>query len=142
MKRYYCSKCNRYHNVNSKIGKQHLKYATYQNLPPSELQKAIEKRIEFHGVPPDRLIRLPIESRQIPSVLVVLGELYAIEYIPKTPTGKTTKKVVRFRHVSGDIGGGVKIGRPPLLCTDPEGKNLYIIKPKDCYMCVYDWIYG
>jgi hypothetical protein len=143
MKRYYCSKCGRQHNADSKIGRQHLRYATHQNPPTSpQLQKAIEKRIEFHGVPPRKLIKVPITSRQIPEVLVVLGELYALEYIPVTPTGETTKKIVRFRHESGDIGGGIKVGRRPLLCTDPEGENLYIIKPPGCKMFVTDWIYG
>ena len=113
----------------------------YKN-PPSNLEKAIQKRVEFHGLPPERIVKLPIESRQIPDVLVVLGELYALEYIPITPTGKSRKRVVRFRHEAGDVGGGIKVGQPPLLCTDPEGKNLYIIKQPGTKLWIGEWIYG
>ena len=140
--KYYCLKCRKYHNSNSKIGKLHLKYRANLNPSDSEIAKAIRKRIEFHGMPPDTLVKVPIESRKIPEVLVVLGELVALEYRPITPTGKTTKKKVVYRHEMGDIGGGVKIGEPPLLCSDPEGKNLYIIKRKGTQLFIADWIYG
>ena len=142
MGRYYCSKCKRYHNANSSIGIRHRKYRVAKN-PDSNvlLQEAVRKRQQFHGLPPTKTVRISIKSREIPPVLVVLGRLHAIEYVPETPTGQTTKKRVVFRHEAGDFGT-FKAGEPPLLCTDPEGENLYIIKTPGCLMKVEDWIYG
>jgi len=141
--KYYCAKCKRHHSVNSKIGISHKKYATIINPAPNNLlQQAIAKRQQFHGSPPMRTVRHPIKSREIPPVLVVIGKLHATEYIPDTPTGSSNKQRVVFRHEAGDFGGVMKAGEPPLLCTDPEGENLYIIKPPGCLMRVEDWIYG
>jgi|Deesub1362A_J573_1020465.scaffolds.fasta_scaffold02852_8 hypothetical protein len=134
---YYCPKCNKKHNPKSKIGRRHLKYSSMKNPPTDpELQRAIQKRIQFHGVPPDKILKVPIESRQIPKHLVVLGKCKSITYEPLPPT---TKKLGEYLHKFGDWGIRFEPDSEPLLCCDSSGKRLFLIGGK---YKIKDWIYG
>ena len=89
----------------------------------SRLRRAKRKYEQFHGVPPDRILR--VDAPDLPPYLVILGELREITYWPTRPTRRRGEYV----HAFGDYGHR-KGKEVPLLATDPEGQNLYIVKSR------------
>lgn len=87
----------------------------------SRLRRAKRKYREFHGVEPDRVI--PVDAPDLPPFLVILGELTELSYRPTEPTARQGE----YTHDFGDYGTH-KGKEVPLLATDPEGKNLFIVK--------------
>jgi len=87
----------------------------------SHLRKARAKYREFHGIDPDRIIK--VDAPDLPPYLVILGKLLEIDYEPTDPT----QKKGQYWHEFGDYGD--RKGKfVPLLATDPEGRQLYIVK--------------
>lgn len=74
----------------------------------------------FHGRLPDAGIQVPWKN---PSRLVLLGRAVEIVYESDKLNGNNVRdgKPALYRH---------KFHNDDLLCTDPEGKQLYIIGPR------------
>ena len=89
----------------------------------SRVRQAKRKYREFHGVPPDRIIK--VEAPDLPPQLVILGELVEIVYKP-AGAGPTARKG-EYIHEFGDYGDRMSKEKP-LLATDPAGKQLFIVK--------------
>jgi len=95
---------------------------TKSNAAPREI---VEKQLrradsfykQFHWDRDAKEIIKVTGVRGVPPVLVSLGELHAVEY--KAQKGNDKRKET-YRHV-------FKAARP-LLCCDPQGRNLYIIE--------------
>ena len=91
----------------------------------SDLDRAMKFYRTFHGRKPARIIRFPRPAWYAgPGTLVVMGRASAINYEPFD----SDKDGVEYVHQFGDYGDGVETDEKPLLCTDPEGKDLFLIK--------------
>ena len=83
--------------------------------PVSNLYKS------FHGVDPVR--QKPVYYQPPPKQLISIGELSQINYKPTRGQYVGTE----FYHKSGDLGERT-IKTNLILATDPEGKNLYLVR--------------
>lgn len=83
----------------------------------------------FHENPPTKVTRVYFEPPKGP--LVKIGDLSEIKY---RPTGSSKHVGVEFYHKSGDTGDKVRKTNL-ILCTDQEGKHIYLVKkdPDDPY---------
>ena len=85
-----------------------------RNPSPALLERAGKTFEMWHGFGPSDLERVRL-GRQVPSVLVKIGELAAVEYVSNKWTGKQE----RYRHV---------LKKPrPLLCTGPDAKGVFVV---------------
>jgi len=77
---------------------------------------------DFHGARPirERMVDLPEPKGK----LIKIGKLVRLEYEPDYPS---QYQGTRFYHNSGDTGTK-KLKTNLILCTDEEGKNLFLIK--------------
>lgn len=81
---------------------------------------------DFHGKPPQRVRRANLPVPNPGETLVVLGRLTHVVY---QPYGNSQYAGTHFEHKMGDTGYKV-LKDKPLLCTDKQGKNLYIVPDK------------
>lgn len=75
----------------------------------------------FHGVPESHKTKVYYEEP--PKELIGIGELKQLNYQPRRGQHHATE----FFHKSGDTGS-VMLRTNMILATDPEGKNLYLVK--------------
>ena len=85
--------------------------------------KANNLYFAFHGANP-KVRRVKYVAPKEP--LIKIGRLVSLEYIPERPSRKAG---TRFSHEMGDTGVRM-LSSNCVLCTDKEGRNLYIIKDK------------
>lgn len=80
----------------------------------------------FHGNPPSRLrkVKLPIPKEG--ERLLAIGRLISLVYLPY---GSSQRKGTYFEHQFGDDGRRI-YPEKPILCTDSQGKHLYILPDK------------
>jgi hypothetical protein len=82
------------------------------------MKKAIEIFEAFHGHLASMVKKISFNQ---PEGLVLLGEAIAVEYRCAKFNGGGDGKLATYRH---------ECGRGNLLCTDEEGKQLYILGSK------------
>ncbi len=82
----------------------------------------------FHGVPPKGIRTVFYEPPKKGIPLIKVGRIYSISYEPESPS---RHKNTLFEHKFGDDGYKVYEKDKPLLVTDKDGKNLYIVRDKD-----------
>lgn len=93
---------------------QSRRRATRRNPSAADLRRATKTFQMWHGFGPSDLERVRAD-RQLPRVLVKMGELAAVEYLSNKWTGRTE----RYRHV---------LKKPrPLLCTGPDAKGIFVV---------------
>ena len=80
----------------------------------------------FHGVLPNRKVKVYYEPPPKGKPLVKVGRISQINYIPEFPSEKRGQE---FWHKSGDIGGEI-LKSNLILATDKDGKNLYLLRDK------------
>ncbi len=81
-------------------------------ISPAVIEQARRTFRRWHAFDPTRALVVP--SRPAPKVVVLLGEIHAVEY----ESNKWTGRKQRYRHV---------FKRPrPLLCTSPDARGLNI----------------
>ncbi len=90
--------------------------------PDSSLYRA------FHGAKPKGIRTVFYEPPKKGIPLIKVGRIYSISYEPESPS---RHKNTLFEHKFGDDGYKVYEKDKPLLVTDKDGKNLYIVRDKD-----------
>jgi len=122
IKNPYCPKCNRILKPRIIQG-QKCWYCDICGRTWTEKNPKVESNLyeSFHGVAPIRKKKGYYEPP--PSELIVIGELSQINYRPVRGQHSNTE----FYHQSGDTGTA-KLNTNLILCTDKQGKNLYLVK--------------
>jgi hypothetical protein len=78
----------------------------------------------FHGMPPKTKRKVHYTNPK--GTLIKIGRISEIKYKPE---GSTKFLNTEFYHISGDTGEQ-KLKSNLLLCTDLDGKNIYLVKDK------------
>ena len=80
----------------------------------------------FHGNPPARARKVKLPIPQKGERLIKIGRLHSVIYEPERPSQHRGKL---FEHKLGDTGERM-LREKPILATDSQGQNLYIIPDK------------
>ena len=81
----------------------------------------------FHNAKPKGIRKVFYEPPPKGQPLVKLGILTRLDYRPEAPSKKAN---VEFYHYSGDTGATERKSNL-ILCTDKQGRNIYLVKDKD-----------
>ena len=94
-----------------------------RNPNGASLEAAKDIYREFHHSEPE-VIEMVVKSRTIPTPLIVIGKVIAVEY---EPVGDSQREGETYRHDWGDTGGR-KLETLHYFCTDTTRRGFYLIK--------------
>ncbi len=109
-----------------------VKRVTNPRRNPTSDPQATALYKKFHGADPTEAITLDVP--EIPRNMVIVGRLLAFEYEvvadESNKGGRNGKKRGQtYRHDVGDLGER-KVDTVLYLCSDPSGKNFFIVRGK------------
>jgi len=104
-------------DVYQKIGGQ-IKRKARGNPSSKEWDAVISMFKKFHRFLPSEVTAVEVGDRKIPAILAKLGELKSVVYISDKWDGNGVKKTYIHNFKAKDR---------PILATDAEGQNLYVV---------------